>query len=116
MRRSPVHRGEPRVAARGLLALGLLAALLVSCNVLPVAPDDGAKDDAGKLDVFGKIGLIDLSPRFPNRVPAPDVSGGNRVKTAEYPGGDQSLVVAPLQAQPTASGDGYGHNFQTPPV
>ena len=116
-RRSPVHRGEPRVAARGFLPLGLLTALLVSCNVLPVvAPDDGAKEDAGKPDVFEKIRSIDLSPRFPNRVPAPEANGGKRVQTAEYPGGDPSLVVAPLPTQPTASGDGFDLNFENTPV
>jgi general secretion pathway protein D len=97
-------------------ALGLLAALLVGCNVLPVTPDDSAKDDTGKLDVFEKIRSIDLSPRFPNRVPAPDANSGQRVRAAEYPGSDQSLVAAPLQAQPTASGDGFDLNFENTPV
>jgi general secretion pathway protein D len=93
-----------------------LAALLVGCNVLPVTPDDSAKDDTGKLDVFEKIRSIDLSPRFPNRVPAPDANSGQRVRAAEYPGSDQSLVAAPLQAQPTASGDGFDLNFENTPV
>jgi general secretion pathway protein D len=97
-------------------ALGLLAALLVGCNVLPITPDDSAKDDTGKLDVFEKIRSIDLSPRFPNRVPAPDANSGQRVRAAEYPGSDQSLVAAPLQAQPTASGDGFDLNFENTPV
>jgi general secretion pathway protein D len=111
MHRNPVHRSGPRLAA-----LGLLAAFLGSCNVLPVTTDDSTKEDAGKLDVFEKIRSIDLTPRFPNRVAPADANGGKRVQTAQYPGGDQSLVVAPLQAQPTASGDGYDLNFENTPV
>ena len=111
MRRHPVHRSGPLVAA-----LALVAALVVACNVIPVVPDDTAKEDSGKLDVFEKIRSIDLLPRFPSQLPSADASAGKRVKPAVYPGSDQALVVGAARPQPTASGDGYDLNFESTPV
>ena len=111
MRRHPVHRSGPLVAA-----LALVAALLVACNVIPVVPDGTSKEDSGTLDVFEKIRSIDLTPRFPSQVPSADASAGKRVKPAVYPGSDQPLVVGAARLQPTANGDGYDLNFESTPV
>jgi general secretion pathway protein D len=111
MRRHPVHRSGPLVAA-----LALVAALLVACNVIPVVPDGTAQEDSGTLDVFEKIRSIDLTPRFPSQVPSADASAGKRVKPAVYQGSDQPLVVGAARPQPTASGDGYDLNFESTPV
>jgi general secretion pathway protein D len=96
-------------------ALGLLAALLVACNVIPVVPDDTGQGDSGKLDVFEKIRSIDLLPRFPRQDTPAESSTGKRIKPTIITGSDQPPAGS-VRAQPTTSGDGYDLNFENTPV
>jgi general secretion pathway protein D len=103
--------------------LVVLSVALAACNSATVGSDSRNDDD-----VLGKIGQLDLSPRYPKQV-LPEQSPAARRARAEIYGGtddardaraeDTSAAPLPIQqvaAQSQPVGNGFELNFENTPV
>ena len=104
--------GRRRVRVlRGLAAaacLGVVTALVASCNVL--TGEDGKRSP----DVFDKIRAIDLLPRFPQQTGTTTTGPTQGSRAVTYEGGMEG--PPPGTVQPAANGEGFELNFENTPV
>jgi general secretion pathway protein D len=114
--------GRPR--GRVLAAtLVVLSVVLSACNSATVGSDSRNDDD-----VLGKIGQLDLSPRYPKQVLPEQSPAARRARAEIYSGIDDArdaraeatpatpLPIQQVAAQSQAVGNGFELNFENTPV
>jgi len=117
--------GPGRLRGRGLAAtLVVLSMALAACNSATIGSDSSRNDD----DVIGKIGQLDLSPRYPKQVLPEQSPQARRARAEIYGGADDArearaevTQAAPLPIQQVAAqsqqvGNGFELNFENTPV
>jgi len=117
--------GPGRLRGRGLAAtLAVVSMALAACNSATIGSDAGRNDD----DVLGKIGQLDLSPRYPKQVLPEQSPQARRARAEIYSGTDDArearaevTPTAPLPIQQVAAqsqqvGNGFELNFESTPI
>ena len=113
-------RPRDRVLAATLVVLSVV---LSACNSATVGSDSRNDDD-----VLGKIGQLDLSPRYPKQVLPEQSPAARRARAEIYSGTDDArdaraeatpatpLPIQQVAAQSQAVGNGFELNFENTPV
>jgi general secretion pathway protein D len=105
--------------------LVVLSVALAACNSATVGSDSRNDDD-----VLGKIGQLDLSPRYPKQVLPEQSPAARRARAEIYSGTDDAsarearaeaspeapLPIQQVAAQSQAVGNGFELNFENTPV
>jgi general secretion pathway protein D len=101
----------------------VLSVALAACNSATVGSDSRNDDD-----VLGKIGQLDLSPRYPKQVLPEQSPAARRARAEIYSGTDDArearaeatpttpLPIEQVAAQSQAVGNGFELNFENTPV
>ncbi|HTO62816.1 MAG TPA: type II secretion system secretin GspD [Bradyrhizobium sp.] len=111
--------------SRGLaVTLVGLSMALAACNSATISSDSSRNDD----DVIGKIGQLDLSPRYPRQVLPEQSPQARRARAEIYSGTDDArearaevtptapLPIQQVAAQSQAVGNGFELNFENTPI
>jgi general secretion pathway protein D len=118
--------GPGRLRGRGLAAtLVGLSMALAACNSATVSSSDPGRNDD---DVIGKIGQLDLSPRYPKQALAEQSPQARRARAEIYSGTDDArearaevtptapLPIEQVAAQSQQIGNGFELNFENTPI
>jgi general secretion pathway protein D len=101
--------------------LAVLSAMLAACNSATIG-SEGRNDD----DVIGKIGSLDLSPRYPKQILNEQSPAARRARAEIYHGNDDQVAEESPKASPTIQlaanssstpvGNGFELNFENTPI